>query len=184
MAHLYLLRPAHDLKHCAAAAAMVFATSLDAYFQLTIMLMVLVIGITVLAHYKPFEEKLSQSMQVSLPVLTFLGTASSCHPVLRVPPPVLFVPVTTQASEQTAAAAADIGHLGYECMLLDSGSSLYSAFQVCRHRSYWSAHGVSPLHYLNACYDDCRCWGCSPSWPRQLAACTFWTQMALLPALA
>lgn len=29
------------------------------------MLMVLVVGITVLAHYQPFEEGLSQSMQVS-----------------------------------------------------------------------------------------------------------------------
>lgn len=51
----------------ALASALVFATSLDAYFQLTIMLMVLVIGITVLAHYQPFEEGLSQSMQVSRP---------------------------------------------------------------------------------------------------------------------
>ena len=48
----------------ALAASQVFATSLNSYFQLTIMLMVLVIGITVLAHYQPFEDTLSQSMQV------------------------------------------------------------------------------------------------------------------------
>ena len=48
----------------ALAASQVFATSLNSYFQLTIMLMVLVIGITVLAHYQPFEDALSQSMQV------------------------------------------------------------------------------------------------------------------------
>ena len=53
------------LQTLALAASQVFATSLDAYFQVTIMLMVLVIGITVLAHCQPFEERLSQSMQVS-----------------------------------------------------------------------------------------------------------------------
>lgn len=52
------------LQTLALAAAQVFATSLDTYFQLTIMLMVLVVGITVLAHFHPFQEPLSQSMQV------------------------------------------------------------------------------------------------------------------------
>lgn len=47
------------LQTLALAASQVFATSLDAYFQVTIMLMVLVIGITVLAHCQPFEERLS-----------------------------------------------------------------------------------------------------------------------------
>lgn len=52
------------LQTLALAASQVFATSLNTYFQLTIMLMMLVIGITVLAHFRPFEERLSQSMQV------------------------------------------------------------------------------------------------------------------------
>lgn len=47
------------------AAAQVFATSLNAYFQLTIMLMVLVIGVVGLAHYHPFEDSGSQGTQVS-----------------------------------------------------------------------------------------------------------------------
>lgn len=47
------------------AAAQVFATSLNAYFQLTIMLMVLVIGVVGLAHYHPFEDPGSQGTQVS-----------------------------------------------------------------------------------------------------------------------
>lgn len=47
------------------AAAQVFATSLNAYFQLTIMLMVLVIGVVGLAHYHPFEDPGSQGMQVN-----------------------------------------------------------------------------------------------------------------------
>ena len=47
------------------AAAQVFATSLDAYFQLTIMLMVLIIGFALLAHYQPFEDPSSQATQVS-----------------------------------------------------------------------------------------------------------------------
>ena len=42
------------LQTLALAASQVFATSLDAYFQVTIMLMVLVIGITVLAHCDKF----------------------------------------------------------------------------------------------------------------------------------
>lgn len=46
------------------AAAQVFATSLNAYFQLTIMLMVLVIGVVGLAYYHPFEDAGSQGTQV------------------------------------------------------------------------------------------------------------------------
>ena len=52
------------LQTLALAASQVFATSLNAYFQLTIMLMVLVVGITVLAHHQPFNDSLSQGMQV------------------------------------------------------------------------------------------------------------------------
>ena len=63
------------------AAAQVFATSLDTYFQLTIMLMVLVVGITVLAHYQPFEEALTQSMQVrhDMLLLRFKGVEFAQH---------------------------------------------------------------------------------------------------------
>jgi uncharacterized membrane-anchored protein len=47
------------------AAAQVLATALNTYFQLTIMLMILVIGITALAHFRPFTDPLLQRMQVS-----------------------------------------------------------------------------------------------------------------------
>ena len=70
------------LQTLALAAAQVFATSLDTYFQLTIMLMVLVIGITVLAHYQPFEDSLSQSMQVSDAVACFYVLSTQCHALM------------------------------------------------------------------------------------------------------
>ncbi len=46
------------------AAAQVFATALDAFFQLTIMLVILMISLILLAHYWPFEEKAAQITQV------------------------------------------------------------------------------------------------------------------------
>ena len=52
------------LQTLALAASQVFAVSLNPYVQLSIMLMVLVTGVTVLAHYQPFNNSLSQSMQV------------------------------------------------------------------------------------------------------------------------
>jgi len=45
-------------------AAQVLATALNTYFQLTIMLMILIIGITALAHFQPFPDPLLQRMQV------------------------------------------------------------------------------------------------------------------------
>ncbi len=45
-------------------ASQVLATSLDTYFQLTIMLMVLLVGFAVLAHLQPFESRLAQNTQV------------------------------------------------------------------------------------------------------------------------
>ena len=42
----------------------VLATALDEYYQLTIMLMVLVIGMTLLAHLAPLQAKRTQSTQV------------------------------------------------------------------------------------------------------------------------
>ncbi len=49
----------------ALAASQVFATALDTYFQLTIMLMILTVGVTVFAHFQPFTDDLLQRMQVS-----------------------------------------------------------------------------------------------------------------------
>lgn len=46
-------------------AAQVLATALNTYFQLTIMLMILMIGITALAHFQPFPDPLLQRMQVN-----------------------------------------------------------------------------------------------------------------------
>ena len=48
----------------ALAASQVFATALDTYFQLTIMLMILMIGVTAFAHFRPFLDDLLQRMQV------------------------------------------------------------------------------------------------------------------------
>ena len=48
----------------ALAASLVFATALDTYFQLAIMLMILMMGLTALAHFRPFTNNLLQRMQV------------------------------------------------------------------------------------------------------------------------
>lgn len=48
----------------ALTVAQVLATSLDAYFQLTIMLMILVVGLAMLAHLRPFRARQSQTIQV------------------------------------------------------------------------------------------------------------------------
>ena len=48
----------------ALAASQVFATALDAYFQLTIMLMILMLGVVAFAHFQPFVDGLLQRMQV------------------------------------------------------------------------------------------------------------------------
>ena len=46
------------------AAAQVFATSLDAFFQLTIMVVILVVGGLALAHFHPFDQEGPQTIQV------------------------------------------------------------------------------------------------------------------------
>ena len=46
------------------AAAQVFATSLDAFFQLTIMIVILVVGGFALAHFHPFGQEGPQTVQV------------------------------------------------------------------------------------------------------------------------
>lgn len=48
----------------ALASAQVLATSLDAYFQLTIMLAILVVGLVFLTYLRPFEAPVSQFVQV------------------------------------------------------------------------------------------------------------------------
>lgn len=50
----------------ALAASQVFAMALDAYFQLAIMLMIMTIGVTAFAHFRPFVDDLLQRMQVCL----------------------------------------------------------------------------------------------------------------------
>lgn len=65
MLHAPLLQPAAADICLLSAAAQVFATSLNAYYQLTIMLMLLLIGMAGLAHYHPFEDRSSQGTQVS-----------------------------------------------------------------------------------------------------------------------
>ena len=44
----------------------VFATALDTYFRLTVMLMILMLGSILLPHLQPFEDHGSQIVQVSL----------------------------------------------------------------------------------------------------------------------
>ena len=46
------------------AAAQVFATSLDAFFQLTIMIVILMVGSLALAHFHPFDQEGPQTIQV------------------------------------------------------------------------------------------------------------------------
>ena len=46
------------------AAAQVFASALDAFFQLTIMIVILVVGSLALAHFHPFDQEGPQTIQV------------------------------------------------------------------------------------------------------------------------
>ena len=50
----------------AVAASQVFATALDTFFQLSIMVMILMVGVTAFAHFRPFIDDLLQRMQVKL----------------------------------------------------------------------------------------------------------------------
>lgn len=50
----------------ALAASQVLASALDQYFQLTIMLMLLIVGITLLAHLAPFQADLAQRTQARM----------------------------------------------------------------------------------------------------------------------
>ena len=60
----------------ALAASQVFATALDTYFQLTIMLMILTVGVTAIAHFQPFTDDLLQRMQVNAAFWLAHGTMS------------------------------------------------------------------------------------------------------------
>ncbi|DBB05192.1 TPA: hypothetical protein ACH3X3_010435 [Trebouxia sp. C0006] len=59
----------------ALATAQVSATALNTYFQLTVMLMILVVGSVALPHFHPFESSLSQRVQV-LGLFTVVATAT------------------------------------------------------------------------------------------------------------
>ena len=61
----------------ALAASQVFATALDTYFQLTIMLMILTVGVTAFAHFQPFTDDLLQRMQVNAAFWRACGTVSA-----------------------------------------------------------------------------------------------------------
>lgn len=52
------------LQTFALATALVFCTALDAHFQISTMLLILVFGLTVLASVRPFEETVTQHIQV------------------------------------------------------------------------------------------------------------------------
>ena len=52
------------LQTLALAAGQVFAIALSSYFQLTVMLMVMVVGIILLQHFHPFAAEMSQNVQV------------------------------------------------------------------------------------------------------------------------
>lgn len=66
------------------ALALVFATSLNAIFQLTIMLTVLAVGFAVLTLLRPFEADQSQRMQVQpicLERVVLIATCSAAQPM-------------------------------------------------------------------------------------------------------
>lgn len=73
----------------ALAASQVFATALDAYFQLTIMLMILMLGVIAFAHFRPFVDDLLQRMQVR--ILTFCFSPVLSIPPLTLPSPLLLL---------------------------------------------------------------------------------------------
>ena len=66
----------------ALAASQVFATSLDSYFQLTVMLIIMIVGVTTLSHLSPFEDRLSQNVQVSADFLLCGFLFSVCTSML------------------------------------------------------------------------------------------------------
>ncbi|DBA86799.1 TPA: hypothetical protein ACH3X2_005382 [Trebouxia sp. C0005] len=59
----------------ALATAQVFATALNSYFQLTVMLMILMVGGVALPHFQPFKSSQSQRVQV-LGLFTVTATAT------------------------------------------------------------------------------------------------------------
>ena len=72
-------------------AAQVFGNTLDALFQLSIMLVILIVGVVALSHFQPFEQAGPQIVQVrctsfscfvSFFFLFFCGT--EVHPVVSV----------------------------------------------------------------------------------------------------
>lgn len=61
------------------AASQVFATALDTYFQLTIMLMILMVGVVAFAHFRPFLDDLLQQMQVGAFPAHTVSCLACCH---------------------------------------------------------------------------------------------------------
>ena len=151
------------------AAAQVFATSLNAYFQLTIMLMVLVIGMAGLAYYHPFEDPSAQGTQVC----GYLDCFS--HTLCRIP--------SSTLSDMFVSAKQ---LLGFD--LCHEGCELAYALMACSSRSY-----LLLKELLNICYMShhvqtltcaCRCWDCWWLLPQPQVASTSWTQMRWPPMLA
>ena len=54
------------LQTFAIATALVFSTSLNTHYQLSIMLLIMLTGLTGLAHIAPFKDTLSQRVQVHI----------------------------------------------------------------------------------------------------------------------
>ncbi|KAL3155043.1 hypothetical protein ABBQ38_011563 [Trebouxia sp. C0009 RCD-2024] len=80
----------------ALAVTLVFASTLNTYFQLSIMLMIMVVDLTVLAHASPHREALSQSVQV-FSRFTVVASTLTC---------IYFVDETGVASKAGLRAAA------------------------------------------------------------------------------
>lgn len=59
------------------AAAQVFASALDAFFQLTIMIVILIVGSLALAYLHPFDQEGPQTVQVCY---SFLACATFISP--------------------------------------------------------------------------------------------------------
>ena len=101
----------------ALATALVFATTLNTYFQLSIMLMIMVVDLTVLAHASPHREALSQLVQVRFsPLLSSnccpqpANCLPPCDPYSVVLLQYLWAPLVWHPQEDTPWVAPPTGH--------------------------------------------------------------------------
>ncbi|DBB03637.1 TPA: hypothetical protein ACH3X3_010969 [Trebouxia sp. C0006] len=103
----------------ALASAQVFALALSAYFHLTIMLMILVVGFAILAFFQPFEAPLSQNTQFA-GMLAVLVTAVGC----------LYLIDTSNSIETSKGRKAALDADGVLLMLINVAFIIWMVFLV------------------------------------------------------